>query len=238
MKIARLLAVAIVVVAVVADHIPNAAADTTCDTDDVHCYGAVTSTDSLIGGVRVTINPSCLHSPSNEFVTDETWLFELDSNVWWVEVGFIGYGGGLPWAPAGTEAGRYLFWADDRPKKLDSSGGFNAHFFAQTPSFATTHVSIGKSPDFTGVYNIEADQGTNTWVMESERNYMDPNTGKWGSESTSNSSNSDAEFSGVGYKKQGNWYNGLPASGTISADHNQIFDWTDKPNSFEAGMPC
>jgi hypothetical protein len=221
----------------------TASADSTCaPINGPHCYGQAVTDDDAIAGVRETINPACLWSPTNEFATDEAWLVgppdhTQNNSPTWVEVGLMGYGGGQDWAN-GQSPGRYIFWADNRPAVTGSTGGFHLHWLEQTPSLPTTDVVIGKSQSFAQTYNVTATHGTTSYVVESENNYMDPNSDQYGSESTSNSANSDASFTALGYKKAGTWYDGMESVDHVYSDHNQVFKWIDKPNSFEAGMPC
>lgn len=205
-----------------------------CDLNN-HCYGKVLSSGpSDIDGVEVYIQPNCLSTPNTNFVTDEIWLVQSGSPQYWVEDGYLQEGSGLDIGGI-TSAGRYLFWADSRPAIYGSSGGFHAHVLHSGPNLDSKDVRIGWTD--TGAYNIVV----GSYTAQSTKNYMDPDYGQWGSETTSSSAHSYGYNVATRYKRYlqtPTWYDGIYQPQTPIQESPQVFTWTDKPNGYYAGVPC
>lgn len=191
-----------------------------------HCYGTTEGTPSGIDGDYVNITPSCLGTPSGNFVTDELWLVS-SSATYWVEVGYLQLGSGVNLGGI-TTAGRYGFWADQRP-----GSQFFAHVLQTNPSLsagATAEISKAGSATYNAYFNGHS--GT------SRSNTMTPQYGEWGSETTSASAHSLSVGDTAEYETGDAFHSGVPSPRSWGSNSPQIFSWVTKYTSYEAGVLC
>jgi hypothetical protein len=126
-----------------------------------------------------------------------------------------------------TSAGRYAYWADERP-----GGGYTAHVLETNPPFGVG-AEIWKNTSSTWYANVDGVQG------ESVNNTMTSTQGIWGSETTSNTAHSLGAFSSVEYYVGSTWYLGLSVGNSgVFANPPQTFAWTTHYTAFKAGVPC
>ena len=227
MKVSRAAVILCVLALLIAGTATASPAQASC-TSTNHCYGVAFGDLSGITGDAVTIEPSCLSTPSGNFVTDEVWLVDATA-AHWIEVGYIQIGSGTNVGGL-TTAGRYGFWGDDRP----GSQLFN-------------HVLQNNPPLSPGVGAQIQSNGHDSWASffnghegTSTANTMTPNFGEYGSETTSASAESVSFGDNAVYQTASGWFTGVPGepgSGT-TAESPQTFSWQVKYNNYFAGVPC
>jgi hypothetical protein len=182
-------------------------------------------------GVYTAIQPACLAVPLNNFVTDETWLYDGIGN--WVEVGFIddnlnilGPIQGLP------NNYQMAFWYDHRP--VDGGGPGNGHVLEYSPAWVNSTAYIAYSAANT--YQIIFGPSNNYSGLSTD-NSMSPTTGIYGSETTSNVTTSMAFFSNMSVNTYGTWTNpALPIMALAEAPQTQA--WYSLYAAMNAGAPC
>jgi hypothetical protein len=190
-----------------------------------HCYGKTYGGVSGINGDYVFITPSCLSTPSTNFVTDELWLVS-SGGTYWVEVGYLQEGSGLNIGGI-TTAGRYGFWADSRP-----GGGFHAHVLQTNPSLSTgAPAEIYKNGSSSWETYFNGYFGTST------SNTMTPAYGEWGSETTSGSAHSLHTGVSAEYETGSSFHSGIP-NPSWGSTSPQTFSWTSTYTSYKAGVAC
>jgi len=204
-----------------------AAAPAQACTTSNHCYGTVTGTAAGIDGDYIFITPSCLSIPSGNFVTDELWLVDSASAPNWVEVGYLQLGSGINVGGIAT-AGRYGFWADQRP-----GGGFHAHVLETNP-YLTGGVpaEIWKNTSSTWFAYF------NGYTGESTSNTMIATHGDWGSETTSASAHGLHTGTGAEYEIGSTWHLGVPNPSGGTPALPQTFVWTTYNTDYKAGVAC
>jgi hypothetical protein len=190
-----------------------------------HCYGVTTGSASGIDGDYVFITPSCLSTPSGNFVTDELWLVN-SSAAYWVEVGYLQLGSGLNVGGIAT-AGRYGFWADSRP-----GGGFHAHVLQNNPS-----LSAGAPAEIYKVNSSTWETYFNGHFGQSTSNSFTPAFGEWGSETTSASAHSMHTGTTAEYETGSSFHSGVP-NPSWGSSSPQTFSWTTRYTNYKAGVPC
>ena len=127
-KLRHLGAAALLVAGTVGWAVAAAPAAYACDINN-HCFGVAFGSATGIDGGYVFVTPSCLSTPSGNFVTNELWLAS-SGGTYWVEVGYLQLGSGVNLGGI-TTPGRYGFWGDRRP-----GSKFYAHVLQNNPSLS------------------------------------------------------------------------------------------------------
>jgi hypothetical protein len=190
-----------------------------------HCYGKTYGGVSGINGDYVFITPSCLSTPSTNFVTDELWLVS-SGGTYWVEVGYLQEGSGLNIGGI-TTAGRDGFWGDHRP-----GSQFYAHVLQNNPP-----LSGGAPAEIYSLSNQRFQTYFNGYFGTSTGNSMTPSYGQWGSETSSGSAHSLGTGDTIEYRAGSTWHNGVPNPGWLS-NSPETFSWVTRYTKYKAGVPC
>jgi hypothetical protein len=203
-----------------------------CSTSD-HCYA-----DAIAGvaakGIAVSITPSCLTAPYANDVSNEIWLIDArnPSAVSFVEVGYLQMGGGYTLGTGSytlSAAGRYGFWADQRP-----GHAYAIHVLQSSPSL-TAGAFISITANGTNAWQVYFNGHTNN----STSNSMVPNNIEYGSEATSAAATDYGLAVGAEYQDSGGtWHNGMNGPTVPAPDTPQKFSWVTKSTSYHAGAPC
>ncbi len=199
-----------------------------------HCYGDDLSNVTGVKGVAVTIDPSCLSTPSGGSVSDETWLIDAHSGIpYWVEVGYLQLGAG---ASSGTSPyvitgpGRFAFWEDYRPGHTDIDG----HVLQNNPSL-TAGAFASISANGGGTWRV----AFNGYGSNSTSNYMVPTAIEVGSESNTAASKSYSFAYGAEYLNSGGtWTSGMASPTAPVQNSPERFTWVSKSTSYDAGITC
>jgi hypothetical protein len=193
-----------------------------CSTSN-HCYGIVRTQPFGIDGIVANIDPSCMYSASNNFITSEVWLVTSDASHW-VEVGYINNQTSIN----GLSQGLLGFWGDLRPV----DGTFHGHVLVTNPSLVNRSASVQRSSSSSFQVNFGGVLGSST------NNSMSTDHGDIGSETTSSSgSGSESFYSSMEYRA-GTWSNQLATPITLITQAPQTQAWSTQLKSMYAGVPC
>ncbi|MGH3407192.1 MAG: hypothetical protein ACRDRJ_32535 [Streptosporangiaceae bacterium] len=193
-----------------------------------HCYGVAFGDVSGIIGDAVTIEPSCLSTPSRNFVNDEVWLVDANAEHW-IEVGFVQLGSNLNYGGI-TTAGRYGYWGDLRP-----GSNYFAHVLQNNPPLSPgvgAQIQTNGKDSWASFFN--GHEGTSTG------NTMTPAFGEYGSETSSASAHSVSIGDNAVYQTASGWSTGVPGEpgSGYTAESPETFSWQVKYNNYFAGVQC
>jgi hypothetical protein len=234
MKSLRLLAAAVLALALGQGVLARSALASTC-TADSHCYGEVVNNSGAIIGMSAEIDPSntCFSAPAGAFVTAEEWLVDYTSTGGangWVEAGYIDQHG--VFINGMTSDGTSLFWG-----QLAPGGAFRGHQYLVGATGDTNRVvKIDKSSSSS--YDVYL-EGVG-WTTATN-NTMNPDVGQYGAESTVNAARDYSRYSNLAYHSgnTGAW---------ATAVYNRTFNVSTPPMDFQqfgtyaynyiGGIPC